>query len=727
MTIWVLLLTSGVRVPTATLLVAVAAAQSASGAVWWRMIRRPHAMPFAELIGMGIALGTFASLVSAQLLRTSPLGRWGLLVPAVITAEMVAVQTIRRPARREPLLDDAGRSGIELIPAVVLGLLVFIPFWMTEPLRLRGEQAHHPDIAFHEALARSIATFGPGDSVFAVGRPIRYHWFTSAWAGSTQQVVGAPSFVVITRLVPLVALIASAALAWTLARRCSQVRWVPPLAAVLVAGSSGLIPYLEHLLPLSPAQAFATPWLLALSIVALDLAAGRTAPHRALPVLFVLGVACMGGRINHAGVAVCGLGVLCLSTLRSDRETRRRVFGGALAAGAGMAVAFVVVIAGGSGNGFGVGSGLTSAARAWRLLPAGGWLGVALGSVAYLAGMLSRWVGFACLLLDTEHRRRPETAYGAGVALGGLVGLVATIQSGQSQILFAVSASTVLSCLSAVGIGVAFACLPTQGVDPGRSQTRHLLRSAALLGVLVGPIVGFVYWGMWIYSRFSIRAGLDGSEITAWLTGGIPRFLAPLVVWGLAVVAAISAFSNVGRAEGRRFAGLILTVVITTATVTTMVATAVFTLARPGGPKGDWTYAWGESREAAASWLADASPPEDVIAVNRFCDDPFLEPPKCGSRWFVVSSLTGRRTLLEGYDYGVGVGGLPEWAVERVVLSTRFATRPTPRDAQRLWEFGVRWVWVDREINDRSDWEPMAEVAFRNDTTVILALRAPAS
>jgi len=41
----------------------------------------------------------------------------------------------------------------------------------------------HGDMAFFEALGRSIPTLGVFDSIFTPGQAIHYHWLTYAWTG----------------------------------------------------------------------------------------------------------------------------------------------------------------------------------------------------------------------------------------------------------------------------------------------------------------------------------------------------------------------------------------------------------------------------------------------------------------------------------------------------------------------------------------------------------------
>jgi hypothetical protein len=78
--------------------------------------------------------------------------------------------------------------------------------------------------------------------------------------------------------------------------------------------------------------------------------------------------------------------------------------------------------------------------------------------------------------------------------------------------------------------------------------------------------------------------------------------------------------------------------------------------------------------------------------------------------------------LIEGYDYGVGSGDLPDWARERIEISRRFTEEPTDVDGNDLLGRGVRWVWIDRNSLSSAAWEESPEIGYRNDDVLIVRL-----
>ena len=72
---------------TISLLVSlIIAVQVATGARIWMWIRQNETLSLPELIGIGIAFGSFAAMLCSQVLRATPLDRIAWLIPTVIVA-----------------------------------------------------------------------------------------------------------------------------------------------------------------------------------------------------------------------------------------------------------------------------------------------------------------------------------------------------------------------------------------------------------------------------------------------------------------------------------------------------------------------------------------------------------------------------------------------------------------------------------------------------------------
>jgi hypothetical protein len=144
----------------------------------------------------------------------------------------------------------------------------------------------------------------------------------------------------------------------------------------------------------------------------------------------------------------------------------------------------------------------------------------------------------------------------------------------------------------------------------------------------------------------------------------------------------------------------------------------------------EWNFFAGSpDQQESLDWIASNVAEDDIIATNRRClSKTFCGPPK----WMLVSALSKHRVLIEGNKTG-----LPDstpWIDERTILSQRFIYKPTPEDATRLYQLGVRYHyveldfiegdsgWIELETAQRMNWMPYAEVVHRNNTTLVLRL-----
>jgi hypothetical protein len=528
----------------------------------------------------------------------------------------------------------------------------------------------------------------------------------------------AEPFVVLIYVVPVVAIIGTAGVAWTWAHSMSESWWVPPLAAALgvAGGYVGLsVAVGEHLIPLSPSQSFTTAWLLLFAMIFTTALRQRSSELSSYVLLALLGFFLAGGKVSHALVAAGGVAATTALNLVLQTGQRWRTVKLAAASASGVLAGFVVVIAGGDGNGFRLGpsafwNSITLGSLPTEPLPLG-LLSVALAAVAVLLSISARWVGLVGWIGPTR-RIEPEAVFAAGALGTGLLALFLTSQGGVSQLYFAVSASAIVSVVSVVGLGHIIS-------DSGLRLQRPL--SWQRLGVLVvvpmaAAAAGFItnVFGRWVRSRAGVDVGL--------------MLAGPVVVWAVCLVAAWRLvrrnwFTPQTKIATLGLAGMLLA-------VSSVPATELITwseLVRSSGASitVDTPLAMSRDHMEAASWLRQNSDTQDIVVTNRLCSSLDDEAPDCDSRWFLTSAVSHRRMLIEGYDYGVGLGILPDWAKERIEISKRFTQNPSDADRNELLDRGVRWVWIDRNEAAGRIWEDSEELAYRNDDVLIVRIGLP--
>ncbi|RZU33071.1 hypothetical protein [Blastococcus saxobsidens] len=687
---WTLLVAGDVDPLQAFVLVLVVGVQVGTGALLWRLAQGPAGLSVSELIGMGTAIGLLLAMLGAQLLRPTPLAPLGWLAPTAALAAALLAPAVRARLRAgtvvRPAFDELGSVGAGLAVA-----LVYVwSFWRAHPLSFDGWRSYYVDIPYHEALATSLATWGPGDSIFAAGNPVRYHWFVHAWSGATTDAAGADAFVVLTRVLPLVVFLGILCLVWTWSRRLSTHRAVPALAVLLVAvglnvASASSITFLQHSL-LSPSLGFGALSLLGAAVVITDLLRGTLRWPYAFLALFAVG--CVGGKTSFAAVLGGGVGLLAVAGLR-DRDNRRRALTALLVVLGAVAVAFVVLVMGSAGDLF-LEPGAT--ARAFGVWDGSGWLGLVLGTVAVVLVFAAKWAGLLVLL---GRRARPEVWFALGAAGAGLLFAAVLGHPGLSQTYFPISAGVAVSVVAAAGLGVALDRLPAA-----------TLWTAAGVGVAAG-VVGL----------------LSVPQRLAWLS--------PYAVWGLPLLLALGlllhrwwrggpARVRAGAVGATAALAWALSIAALTSGQAAVLDSARAPAPAPAAPEAP--MAWSPAHAAALDWLRVHSAVDDVVATNRQCSAPGDQAATCGRhRWFLDAALADRRMYVQGADY---LDGLPHpaWVRDRIDVSRRFVDAPNEADARMLWDAGVRWVVVDLASTSNRDWGAHAAQAFATDTTVILRL-----
>jgi hypothetical protein len=693
---------SGVGVVQASRILVVLVVQVASGAVLWRLARGTTASHTAELVGMGLALGTLTALLSAQVLLSTPLAGVAWLLPTVGVAAALAVPRVRRRFRAgstTPVsLDEVGTVAL----GIGTGLMFVWSFWRQQPLHFHGWWRYYVDIPVHEARATSLATWGPTDNILVAGEPTRYHWFTYAWAGMTTNASHAGAFVVVTRIMPLVALVGTICLVWAWSRRLSRLRSVPFLA-VLVAtlgmdvGSQLPFSYLTNF-TVSPSMGVSALWLLGASMVLTEHLAGRLA--RPQPLLLLLTVGCVGGKVSDAVVLVGGAGLAALTSLVFRGVWKKAWIDLGVIVVAAVA-AFLVLIRGSDGN---LGLEFGSSARTYSFLHDSGSIGLAIGTLAVALAIVAKWSGVAFLFARSKTRRRPEAWFAVGAAATGLFLMTVLGHPGGGQLYFPMSASVVVTVVSGWGLGKAL---------------RYLSARTLLVCVFVGIASGLAA----LASRNGFVTGRTAQEQWLWL--------APVVVWLLtaALVAAVLLCRKAVGIRGSLVVGAAVAVwclIAASLTFGWVTLTDTVRQGRPAAPAANSSLAFTNSQVKALVWLREHSATDDIVATNRQCSAPQIGAAPCAqSRWFLTAAISHRRMLIEGSDYAIAAKPLPAWASDRVALSRRFVDQPRGADAVALWAAGVRWVVVDLASTRTRTWSPYARSAFATRTTVILRLNQP--
>jgi hypothetical protein len=714
----------GVTLLDAVLLTLVVTAQAWAGGYLWRLVTgrsdiqqgvASGADP-VDLLGPALALGTAAAVVVGVVLNPVVPGGIGWLALPAVTA---GVWVLRRVTGRRlaPVTWRLRRSTvIGFVAAVAAGLGSIAINVSRYPLGGDGPwTTYHRDMLYFEGLATSTGVFGPNDSVFMAGADVRYHWLAYGWAGQLTQTVGAEPFVVLTRVLPIVALLGCAALVigWT-ARLVD--RWPATVlaAGLLAAGgyvgaTNGTILNFD-----SPSQNLTTLWLVGALVAALVFlrGIGSWGPVVAFAALMA---ATTGGKISSGAVALIPLGLVALvMTLRRDAQARRAW----LLVGVGVIVTGIVyaaLVAGSASPGdlrlFSLDS---RASSVQGLDSSAGPRGIMLGTLTLMLAMAARWWGLAWLVRDRAWRWRPDVVLGVGLVIVGLVPVI-VLSQGVNETWFALAASAPLAAISAAGVALGWAHVRNR---------RALLASLALgAGVVIAvPLVWIPdviyptsvrFYGPWIAYGIALAGGLAIA-----LVFGRRQWRSVLLISSLSILVFSGAVSRVSP--------VLADAMHSSSDVASPDSASEGAEATPGdiaiapvmeppaelltGTPPERT-SWGVGEAAAAEFVRDTLSASDVLVTNDTTS-------------FLVPALTQRRTYMSGAPYqglygsAESVQGIPS-RIQNSLMFTRGLDASAFADLCRA---GATWGWVVLDDTPLRSWEPYAVTEFENDAIAVIRI-----
>ena len=640
-----------------------------------------------EVVGLGLALGTFLSMLSSVVFVNTALGSIAWILPSAFTfiAALARFGVVRSHLRG---ISAPRNESVAVVVGSLIGFALLVINWIRVPLdtiRAGGSV----DMYFFEALAKGVSEFGASDSILMSGGSLRYHWFAYGWAGELGQVAHLDSFVALTRILPVVALIGVVLLAaaWAGSIRIGKTAspwWVPTLAVVLIvfAGYTGAL-YGIVLNFDSPSQALTTVWLLALVMLFLRglRSVTRTGVFFYSVLVLLLAGASTGGKASHVAVALGGFALITLIGVILRPTWWRRAIVLFASALIGALLVYVWVL-----SGVGIQENLadTVAVRAstWQGLdPVVGRWGPLLGTLALLLAVLTRVSGVTWLARNRAGRTSPEFLFALGSLAVGVCALI-LLRGGINELWFLLAASAPLAVISAYGVGQA------------QSWLNPRVQRALLYSVVIAILASLMSLILSLNWKF------DSPPSDFFLWPGILFWLSITSVWLFVVLGSwfIARGGTLTAVFALSISALVFTSVFTRPAV-------LWTESRPlvtdigvvspnteivsGIPAPTGSGSLISDSLSAADWVSANTARRDQIATNS----PVTA---------LIPALTGNQMYLAGSRYQAGLGDTSQVGevLRRAELSAALdvaAIDNGAKDAtiQQLCQAGVAYVWLE--------------------------------
>jgi len=663
--------------------------------VLWAIFRRSA----DDALQFRVSLEALGWLTVATLVGLS--GEWVWPLPLAVVGIVVLLARHFRFFNQHRFFDR-----LAMLTLVCTGITVLATrpkiWWITQS-----------DQPFYQAISSSLAKWGFNDNTLSSGFRLSYHWFPYAWSGLVQRLSGAPEWIVITRVGPIVATVCIVSLVWVICRRIVDDQNAAALTVVVFAASPvfGVISLNIDLAMFgSYSQMFASIWLIPVLLWMIDADRRTSLPNTVLITVLLVGM--VGGKVSHAAIAltaILGFEVFRFITKPELRKSAALESGVALLTVLGTAYLL-----------FGNDGSISFRFLSW---------------VSYVQGDLDPFVRG-----DLEGYSRWKLVLLAGALLLGIMyAALATIIAGflslrrYSAIYFGFSCciilSVVLSNFSSGPYGTnglyfvhaAFIIAVILSGPIGWKLLRTLAASnfkGRLISVLISAIV------VSLSVSFFVPSLNSGTSSAAYLrTSRSLNFLVGVLV----LIAAMSIFRKKIPRVSNFLVPLVLVFSIGLSSVSFFVESAIsFQKNYSGFTKSSPYYVATADLEQLARWFESETPESEIYASNYFCNDKNCSSPDYSEK-SLMSALINRRSLIQAPYFAAAytraknsteAGEIPA----RISASKTFASLPSVETLDFLLQRNVRWYVIDRSVDASDRWKMSNAVAFSNDEFLVVDL-----
>lgn len=744
---------SGVSIIDAVKLSMFIAIQVSGGTALWYWVNGYRHIELPEAIGMGIALGTSITTLSQYLLRETPVSDFSWVVPMIFFLPLLMksnrIYTDLKSLKTDAVYEDV-TSLIVIFTLTVLAMaalwwwlyplvlaLTFVSFiryqckksgWKTNRvnflsllLSLTGFVVSFAlsrqndfwtvvsnDQVFSESLSWSLFTWGNNDSPFAAGTPISYHWFVLLWSGITSSATNAETWVVVSRVLPIVSFFGMFCLLWSMSRRMYERISAPVVAILFLIFYSNNYGFSLTRYIASPTFLFSCIWLLAFANTAFAFYRKPSIKYAVLSsfLLFMT----FGGKVMNGAVGLSAL-LFALSIWFFAKPLNPDRIKISLLAALSIASLVLIYFFMYSKNQPGNLNTLTIQSMLpvqLGLLPPGSNPDHLFIVNSFLfASMMMPLVAVGFYAVKKFFRAQFEVWFITGSILSGLVLSFFTSNPGSSQLYFWLASAVIASLM-----------IPAIFYDGEFTGYKFKVLVPLVVFALFAAYVNLEIW-----SASNLKETLNDSLKTKF--GGL--LISVLIVSVTSTVFWIFA-KNKNWLDIRYQHTLILSVFVlfnmaigVNQQITKLIDSSQIEKSDQTSPN---LITGSEDQLLVLNWIRSNTDEADVVATNRFCI-PGLG--YCISKWQLVSAVSHRRMLFEGGYYEIP--SIPDFEMfNRYHLSNQFGSSPSPLGLKQLCAYGVKWYFYDHSVAEPlGTWEPYATTQIQNEGVSLLRLNCPIS
>jgi len=750
--LFVLTSMSGVSIIESASLSLLLTIQVSGGAALWYTVNDFQPMEIPESIGMGLALGTSITTLSQFLLRETVILNYTWAIPLIFLIPLMKHSENNSNSEIQTM-DLNNKSNEKFLLTTLFALVVLAMaslWWWLYPMcvamlmvsiigyRTSKNQkslglinfacliisisgfttslilGHKNDFwkvlsndqVFSESLSWSLFKWGSNDSPFVAGTPISYHWFVLLWSGISSSASNAQSWVVITRVLPIVSFLGIFCLIWKITKDIYVNNSAPIISILFLIFYSNNFTLSFTRAMMSVTFLFSCVWLLAFanSIITFF----RKPSFKIVILSSFLLFMTFGGKVMNGAIGMSAM-LFALSIwffTAKSKPYRLKIFLMAVFSIVSLIMIYVVMY---STNQPGNLNSLILRSLIpiqLGLLPPekdGIYLFLANGFV--FVSMMLPSIAVVIYSSARKSREKFEVWLVVGSIISGLILSFMTTHPGVSQLYFWLSSLVFIALM-----------IPAIFYNVVTTNFRLIL---LLPSGLVAFTAAFTSLRIWNSSNLA-QAGFDALRLKV-----IALLVGHLIVLVLITVLHLATKNRTNLQTRYIYVLLLCSCVMLNMGIgasqqfTNLIVRSKIEMSNPNDPD---LMTGSVEHLQILNWMRLNTDESDVVATNRFC---IPGVGYCISKWQLVSAVSHRRMLFEGGYFEIP--NIPDLELNsRYKLSSDFGLAPSPIGLKHLCNYGVKWYFFDHSVaNPLESWEPYASIKLQNAAVSLLMLRCP--